>query len=184
MHFTTHILMANVLYKHITKEMGIKLDYFQYVYGNIKPDFNPGTMDFPHYLEDSLDAVINYCEYIMTTPLPQKAFSAALGIVSHFVCDYYCLYHTEQFKKKSLLVHTLYEHFLELHFIKKCVVYPIKITEKDFSDKIEVMIRKRCELYHNEDHSLDKDLQYAVNTAIDVVRKIIELSQLRVMYAA
>ena len=176
MHVTTHLLMANILYKEITSQMGIQLDYMHYVYGNIKPDFNPGDMDWGHYLKDSFNGVVSYCEHTQKTPMSIKAFSKALGMISHFVCDYYCLYHTEAYKNKSLAVHTLYEHFLELHFIKKCITKDIEVTDEVLGEKIEDIIMRRCDLYQHEAHSIDKDIRYALNTALCVVRRVIELS--------
>jgi hypothetical protein len=179
MHITTHVLIANTLYKEITSQMEIQLDYLHFVYGNIKPDINPGDMDYPHYLEDSLEDVISYCEHITQTPMSIKAMSVALGAVSHFICDYYCLYHTEAYKRKSIVGHTLYEHFLELHFIKKCIRRELIINDEPLCESIEDTISKNCAAYADEKHSLDKDIHYAVNTTLCVLKRVIELSDIQ-----
>ncbi|MDF2614374.1 MAG: hypothetical protein K0S71_2160 [Clostridia bacterium] len=183
MHITTHLLMANVLYKEINSQMEIELDYFHYVYGNIKPDVNPGIIDWPHFSHESLDDLLNYCEHITITPMTIKSFSVALGIVSHFICDYYCLYHTKPYRGKrtllSIVKHTAYEHFLELSFIKKCMIKDIEVTDQADGKQISDMINRRLALYNNEKHSIDKDIRYAVNTAVCVLRRLIELSEIQ-----
>lgn len=183
MHITTHLLMANLLYKEITSQMEIELDYFHYVYGNIKPDVNPGIIDWPHFSHDSLEDLVNYCEHITTTPMSIKSFSVSLGIVSHFICDYYCLYHTKPYRRQknivSIVKHTAYEHFLELSFIKKCIVRDSIVTDQVFCEKIDDIINGRLDLYNDEKHSIDKDIHYAVNTTICVLKRVIELSKIQ-----
>ncbi len=181
MHITTHLLMANVLYKEITSQMGTELNYSHFVYGNIKPDVNPGTIDWPHFSHQSLEDLLDYCEHITLTPMSIRSYSKALGVISHFICDYYCLYHTKPYRTKknivSIVKHTAYEHFLELNVIKKCITGAIKATDKDYCETVEDIINKRLALYNGEEHSIDKDIHYAVNTAICVLRRVVELSQ-------
>jgi hypothetical protein len=179
MHITTHVLIANTLYKEITSQMEIQLDYLHFVYGNIKPDINPGDMDYPHYLEDSLQDVISYCESITKTPMSVKDMSVALGAISHFICDYYCLYHTEEYKRKSIVGHTLYEHFLELHFIKKCIKRELIISDEPLWETIEDTISQNYVAYGHEEHSMDKDIHYAVNTTLCVLKRVIQLSAIQ-----
>ncbi|WP_207646367.1 zinc dependent phospholipase C family protein [Cellulosilyticum sp. I15G10I2] len=168
--------MANVLYKEITSQMAIKLDYFHYVYGNIKPDVNPGVIDWPHFSHQSLEDLVKYCEHIMITPMSVKSLSVALGVISHFICDYHCLYHTEPYRKQKNIVsiakHTAYEHFLELSFIKKCIMGDIKVIDQVCGETIEDTINGRLALYNDGAHSIDKDIHYAVNTAICIVKQL------------
>lgn len=179
MHITTHLLMADTLYKAITSQMTIELDYISYVYGNIKPDVHPGTIDWPHFSKDSLDDLLAYCEQVITTPMSLKAFSLALGVISHFICDYYCLYHTETYRKKGIIKHTIYEHFLELTFIKRRLTRRLSVVYEKDDNEIEDTIRTHLEHYQNEKHSIDKDIKYAINIAASVVTKLIVLSEIQ-----
>jgi len=172
--------MANRLYKELTSQMGIELNYFHFVYGNIKPDVHPGTIDWPHFSQNSLDDLLDYCESITITPMSLKDFSIALGVVSHFLCDYSCLYHTGPYiRHKDIIKHALYEHFLELHFIKKCIMRDIIVTEQPFCEEIGDMLTKRLALYNDEQQSIDNDINYAVNTSSCVLKRLIELSNIQ-----
>lgn len=177
MHITTHLLMANLFYQEITSQMEIELDYFNYIYGNIKPDVHPGTINWPHFSHASLKQLVDYCEMITIEPMSVKAFSKALGIVSHFICDYYCVYHTQPYRQKGIVKHTVYEHLLELTVIKKSMTGEIRATDLECCETIEDTINERLALYNSEKHSIEKDIQYAVNTTICVLRRLVELSQ-------
>lgn len=180
MHITTHLLMANVLYKKITSKLDIELDYLSYLYGNIKPDVNPGIIDWPHFSHQSLQDLDEYCEKLITTPMSVKELSVALGVVSHFVCDYYCLYHTKSYRPKGIVKHTLHEHLLELRFIKKSVTGNITFSEQAFSEGVASTINHYLDMYHNEKHSIDKDIHYAINTSLCILERVILLSKVQI----
>ena len=88
----THILMSQILYKHISKDMNFKLDRVAFGYGNIKPDFNNKDINREHTLDESLYEVNKYSEELMSKDISIKEFSKSLGVICHFACDYFCLY--------------------------------------------------------------------------------------------
>ena len=180
MDLTTHVLMANMMYKEVTAKIGIRLDYWHYIYGNIKPDINPQDIEWPHFIKDSLKELVNYCEYMIMTPMSLKELSVALGTVSHFICDYHCLYHREDYKQKSMLEHIFYEKCLSFNFIKKCLAQKVKVTHKEMSYRsINDTINSSYVLYSKEEHSLSQDIQYAIDTTICVISRILESSRIQ-----
>lgn len=179
MDLTTHILMANRLYKEIALKADTELDYWHFLYGNIKPDINPQSIDWPHFLKDSIKELIHYCEYITVTPMSVRKFSVALGTVSHFVCDYYCLYHSEAYKEKNILEHIFYEKRLSFTFIKKCLQHKVEVTsEEAITMSIHDTIERFYTLYREEPHTLNLDVKYALNTAICVLKSLVADSKI------
>ncbi len=177
MHITTHLLIANVLYKEFTAKMGLEIDYLSYVYGNIKPDVYPGDIDWPHFSHQSFDDLIQYCEHITSAPMSLKEFSKALGVVTHFICDYYCIYHTKPFRAKGVIRHMAYEHLLELTCIKRFILGELLVAEEVMCGNIKDTINERLAAYTIGAYSINKDIYYALSTASGVVRRLIELSE-------
>ena len=177
MDLTTHVLMANRLHKEITSQTGLYLDYWYYLYGSIKPDIYPEAIEWPHFLNDSLKDLTGYCEYTILAPMSLKEFSVALGVITHFICDYYCLYHSELYRQKNILSHIFYEKKLSLCFIKKCLTHKIKIAQKDTTHlSIDDAISRMHQEYSEEPQGLDLDIQYALNTAMSILQSILVLS--------
>ena len=104
----THLLISQVLYKYISKQMNFKLNRVAFAYGNIKPDLNNKDINRSHTLEESLDSVNKYSEELMNRNISVKEFSRCLGVICHFTCDYFCLYHREGNEKKGAFEHLCY----------------------------------------------------------------------------
>lgn len=180
MDLTTHLLMGNKLYKEVSMQTGINLDYWHYIYGNIKPDVHPQFIECPHFLKDSLKELVNYSEYITVTPMSIKEFSMALGIISHFICDYHCLYHSEDYKQKSMIKHILYEKQLSMNFIKEYLAHKIKVTAREAAHmSIDDTINSSYLLYREGPNSVSLDIQYAIDTTICVLKQILASSKIQ-----
>jgi hypothetical protein len=62
----SHLVMSQIIYKHITYEMNFKLNRFAFAYGNVKPDLNNKDIKCSHTLVDSLDCVSRYSEELIS----------------------------------------------------------------------------------------------------------------------
>lgn len=97
----THLLISQILYKHISNQMNFKLDRLAFAYGNIKPDFTNKDIMCSHTLDESLNNVNKYSQELMDKNISIKEFSTSLGVICHFASDYFCLYHREGNEKKA-----------------------------------------------------------------------------------
>lgn len=177
----THLLMSRVLFKYCSKKLDTKLNKFNFLYGNIKPDFTSGKSNYHHCMDESMDVVCDYCSQLINTKMSIKTYSLTLGIVCHLICDYFCLYHTKEYRDKSLFEHFMYEvrlHFASINIFifkrSKITMDTQNVSEKSIPDIIYHMHEK----YSMENKSYFRDIVYAVSTAMMVMDLIVNKKNL------
>jgi hypothetical protein len=164
MYFFTHIYMAKILYHHLAEE--IPLDKRAFAYGNIKPDL-PSPQRKNHTLENYLAQACICAEQLMEEEVDVKDFSVNLGVVCHFVCDFFCYYHLEDEIHDRKLKHFLYELTLhwKLHRMGHRRVRLLISGKKEPRRDLEDMIFSMRADYMQQPHLMKKDIQYALVTA-------------------
>lgn len=113
----THRLISQAVASVIQEKLNISINKEAFLYGSIKPDFYPHLMLMSHYKDSSsqyiFDRILMLQNHSLTLdPKDLKAYSLELGIINHFLADFFCGAHNEA-KKGSLSNHLLYE--LQLH---------------------------------------------------------------------
>ena len=163
----SHLLMSKILYNFCIKELNFKLDKTAFMVGNIKPDFQPEEIKEEHNYNVSINKLVNYSKKLSQKDMSNKAYSLALGVMCHFTCDYFCLYHQEDKEKKGMVEHFIYETIL--HFVLVTQLLRRKITV----NKNEILARKDIEniMLHNQQvylskaRSYVKDIKFALASA-------------------
>ena len=107
----THLLISQIIYKYLSTQMNFKLSRLHFALGNIKPDFINKDIKCSHTLDESLYNVNKYSEELMNSNISKKEFSRSLGVICHFLYDYYCIYHRESNERKDVLEHSVYYFF-------------------------------------------------------------------------
>lgn len=175
----THLLISQILYKHISNQMNFKLNRIAFAYGNIKPDLNNKDIYHPHTLEESLDNVNKYTEELMKQNISINEFSRRLGVICHFTCDYFCLYHREGNEKRGLLEHLYYETILHVKLLSLLLTGKIILSNYEmFESSAETMLLKLQKNYNSESQSLNRDITYALVGASKISKLIVCSSQL------
>jgi len=170
----THVLMSQILYKYISNQVNFKLDRLAFAYGNIKPDLNNKDINFEHTLDESLYSVNKYSQKLMSQDISVKEFSKSLGVICHFACDYFCLYHREGNEKKGLYEHLLYEERLHWKLISLLLKGKIKLDSYEMSqDSVEDITLNLQEKYNLESKSLTRDIKYALFAASQISKLIV-----------
>ena len=134
------------------------------MYGNIKPDFFPGSSHSSHTISNNIINVQECVDMLLNHKLDIKEFSLVLGILCHYICDFFCIYHNENYQNKSLFMHIKYE--VQLHFTLIWMLYTGKFNpsingippEKD----ILLIISNIQKKYSEEIESGLRDITYAV----------------------
>lgn len=165
MNFFTHIAISKILYNQIKSK--INLNKSAFIYGNIKPDLSSKLMKKPHTMDNYFNFVCSRADNLIRGEETLKDFSLELGEICHYVCDFFCLYHTEIELFNNLNDHFLYE--LKLHFILK------KFTQKEKSEIVTCnkeasrdfasIISSRISEYSADTSLLKKDISYAISTS-------------------
>jgi len=104
----THKILANTIFIQVSKENRYLIDRKKFIWGNIKPDYVSKYKLKKHYYTESIDMVLYKIEYLSSLSEEKikldygiKRFSAELGVICHFLCDYFCLAHNKRWEFKS-----------------------------------------------------------------------------------
>ena len=175
----THLLISQILYRYISKQMNFKLNRVAFAYGNIKPDLNNKDINRSHTLEESLDSVNKYSEELMSRNISIKEFSRCLGVICHFTCDYFCLYHREGNEKRGAFEHLCYETTLHVKLVSLLLTGKINLNNyKIYENSAERMLLTLQKNYNLESESLTRDITYALFGASQISKLIVSSSQL------
>jgi hypothetical protein len=175
----THLVISNILYKYLSDNMNFKLDRVAFAYGNIKPDFIDNDIKCQHTLDDSLYYVNKYSEKLMKDNLSIKEFSISLGIICHFACDYFCIYHREGNEKKGIIEHLFYELTIHIKLITLLLRGKLKLTNYEIlENSLESIILKLQENYILEEKGLTRDIDYTLSAALQISKLIVYSCQL------
>lgn len=124
MNLFTHLELSLRLKRVIERNLDIRLRTIPFILGNIKPDFVAPYTNMPHYKKDSekkdseqfvreeILAILDSKIYESEKCPPQ--FSERLGVITHYLSDFFCHAHSESFPDK-FLKHYLYEMQLSLY---------------------------------------------------------------------
>lgn len=118
----THSVISAHMSENIENRLGISLNKKLLSLGNMMPDIWPSLAVKKHYKEQSFDFVIDQIEKLIAGGLYENqlsidAFSLRLGIVSHFLSDFFCLpHHNREYFHDKLREHLSYENKLHEQF--------------------------------------------------------------------
>jgi len=171
----THLLFSRLIFKHCLNEFDFKLCKGIFMYGNIKPDIFSGQTNNSHSLEDSSDIVQKYIDKLTSDKLTIQQFSLTLGMLCHYTCDFFCIYHSEEFKNKNIFRHLTYEIQLHYKFMILLITGKFKLIKNiDLPQRdILSMILEMQKRYLKEEESGLKDLTYAISTAILISESVL-----------
>jgi hypothetical protein len=184
----THKMIADIVYAHIERELGVKLDHKAFRNGSVAPDIRFSMRVIKHTRKGSFELVkrIGNDLILLETPVTKaemKMFSYKLGIIMHFLCDYFCTPHND-IRYKNLIKHLRYENKLKklayhsgswnMSAVNQAVL-ECMWKRSDF----ERIILEKSDEYRNTDASFYKDLEFALVVSTITTLNIVRLSQAR-----
>lgn len=140
----SHLQFAHTFITHIESHTHLKLDRDAFLFGNIKPDLirdlyvpdlEEDHIKVKHYMVDAFPYVCQLIESLtkdyrlhknMTAP-----FSEKLGIVLHYIADFFCFAHAPTFNN-NIISHLLYEARLGLALNKSSQTLQLKTAHVQF----------------------------------------------------
>lgn len=175
----THLLLSNILYKYIAKNTNFKLDRIAFAYGNIKPDFIYKEINCEHTLTESLYCVDQYSDKLMRDDISIRKFSMNLGVVCHFTCDYFCLYHRDGNEKKGIFEHLFYESILHIKLLTLLLTGKLKTHNNEIHENsLEEIIMSVEKKYNSQTKGLIRDINCTLSAATQISKLIVYSSQL------
>lgn len=174
----THFIISKSILKNLESHKSFFISDKNFIYGNIKPDISSKYVVKKHYLEESLSMVIEKIKYLckLTLDSLKKYFSISklsqeLGVVCHFLCDFFCTPHSERWEfSHSMNKHVTYEKELN-NFAKKINFFEHDINYK-INNTIEEFFHSIYSSYKSNETSYKNDLiysSYICNTIVNYV---------------
>ena len=179
----THIFIGKIVLEVMESEDEFifhKLNKKLFVYGNVKPDVTFQKIPVEHKREEALSFVLEKIDELKNMELNSKIdidrFSLNLGIICHFLSDFYCMPHVKRwgdYKGIKRVIkgveHIYYEFKISFYKdeIRKVVqnkYYPVNNPEEFILDSFE--------MYKN-DINLKKDVYYATLICSSIVNYIL-----------
>lgn len=173
MKFTSHLLLADYLHQHLFEETGLKLDKKSFKYGHVKPDIRRSYFGVKHYYQEAQIIVDTLIDRVENEHMDLYHFSEVLGVIGHFVTDYFCLYHHD----RNLYNGSKIKHFLYENKLHKCMKAYLSKDEQvsfdmDYSDVRDV-IRYARDQYKKAHGSPIIDAAYALAVTSEISKALI-----------
>lgn len=173
----THKLFANNFLKYADSGMVNLIDDKKFIWGNVKPDYVSKYKLKKHFYDESIDMILEKIDFLSSMSVEEisyeygkKKFSAELGVVCHFLSDYFCFAHNKRWNLKNALKrHVVYEKQLS-NVAKNFNFSSFRNTELVIED-MGLFIEENLKHYETS-HSYENDLIYATficNTVINTL---------------
>lgn len=133
----THRLIGDNIIKYCNNKNIYLINSSKFIWGNAKPDFVPKYTFKKHYFNESIDMVLEKIKYLSLFSSKEfyskqviEKFSEELGVLCHFLCDFFCAPHYYRWEFKSpnaIKNHVMYEN--ELAKVAKKFIPTVIINE-------------------------------------------------------
>jgi len=182
---TSHFAMAHLIYASLQKR-GIYLNRIAFVYGNIAPDQTPAMWVSPHFGKVCSRTTSEILTELSQAPVCSTGcvgaeYSKQLGYMCHFLCDYFCFAHNDDFSG-GIKQHVTYENELDTFLRQNC----LELFDVDGRAPIRSFSRPDALIGYTEEsknkyleigHSLKNDLTYAFEACVTSVFSIVAISK-------
>ena len=182
---TSHFAVAHLIYAAL-QNRGIYLNRTAFVYGNIAPDQTPAMWVAPHFSKVCSRTTSELLEELSSVPVSSSGrigaeYSKQLGYLCHFLCDYFCFAHNEDFAG-NIKQHMAYENELDSFLRRDC----LEVLDIDAHSPVQSYILIDELIEHNETqkteyleigHSLKNDLTFAFNACVVSVVNVVAISK-------
>lgn len=189
---TSHKKLASFLHRVITIQEQVQLDYHAFLFGSIKPDLTPEILMAPHYVQNiqrhHVFDKIKKIQDDLQNGIAQAAladFSENMGEIMHYICDYFCLPHSNPPKRKyGLIRHNIYERRLA-RYLRKCTITDPTTpncmvnfnhyfeSESSFIDWINLLNKE----YHSQPYHFKNDVHFSLSICLSVLWYVFQLEQ-------
>ncbi len=175
----THVIIAREIYQDVEKNLNIQLDKTQLIFGSIKPDIYSGLPKLKHFKPQSFDVICNEIQRISNSSFADNraylaAISQKIGVITHYVADYFCIPHNDRKTYKNHFwdhlkyERTLHKSFKDIASRKKQSVNLLQGV--DFTE-IEQVKRYLDDLHHRYEFK-GESMQNDINSSLFAVKAI------------
>ncbi len=182
----SHKKMSEFIYSNIEENTSFALNKLMFKLGNMSPDLPLYHRHLKHYKYQNFEAILHMIEELsLINPSESVAklnfYSYRLGVITHYVCDYFCLpHHDRDAYGDKLKEHLLYEknmHKDVKNYNNENTIYDDLV---DFNDvNLKFIVDTFMMKYVEDESSSENDIKYAIS-ASSLVCSILLLHSLTV----
>ncbi len=163
----THKIISEHVYNNIKDTLGVSLNKSSLIFGSIKPDIAYSLVKLDHFKPQSFDFICDEINELSTHSFQSnkefnKFISNRIGIVTHFISDFFCVPHNDRVTYKNnfpdhfkyeIKLHKLFKFFNEtVDLSKDCFALDNNKSEsiKNFIDALHLQYEQRGESLLND----------------------------------
>jgi hypothetical protein len=171
----SHLSLGNFIYNKIIDNFKVELDKRAFLFGCIKPDISITYLQIPHYMSKSFNFISNLITKLQNSNIPtdkksMRLFSTELGVVAHYITDYFCFPHNNMLFYRTFK-HFIYEYNLIFEF-KKFNFNDIFIKETQSIQIIDYIINNNTK-YNEGPRETKNDIYFSTNICANSILMII-----------
>lgn len=181
----SHHAMGHLLHQTL-EEAGIHLDKEMFVLGNLLPDYLPELILAPHFTakcqrEINVFTGVLAAQHVDRTGEIPAEYALRLGILCHYITDYFCFAHNREFKQ-TLAKHAAYEQelndYFRTHYAKEeCLLAEVPTAQYCCAKDVVQDIFQSKHRYQSAERTFQTDVQFAFTTCLSAIRRILVLSE-------
>lgn len=176
----THRKIAKKLYKQFSPEIQRQVNKKMFFVGAMHPDISIKYKKKGHYFEESASVFTDVVDQILNGNLSKAGMSHKLGVMSHYISDFCCAYHSnKECRKQSLAEHLLYEFRLDRIFNKVVRswegVAPFNVLPHRFENLLASFIDTKMQ----EKRNIESDILNAVSCSYSFLVSTISVYSFR-----
>jgi hypothetical protein len=181
---SSHNVIGKTIYNYILANLGVKLSLQDIKNGCMMPDFHPKFMSIPHYKSKSFETIAQMILSLQNTnfsvsPKHMSRFSTDLGIILHYITDYFCYPHNDA-EADKMPYHVFYEIKLDKE-LRKYISSPFWMLDmnlevegcSNFRTSLIDLIEVKHKRYMNERPNLLNDVIYGLQSCCVVASEVI-----------
>lgn len=166
--------MGRYLYCYFAENLGVELDKATFVRWNFLPDIAPSLLKLSHFKKDIYDLVMERAEHLARN---EESMSVAerskqLGILCHFMSDFFCYAHAEYFDG-SKIGHLKYEVKMQFYgYARRDMLHAVDLISNaaalDHSLALYEQINELHAQYAGIAPSYGVDFVYSLTACVDL----------------
>lgn len=176
----THRIIGENILKYANSKSIYLINSKRFIWGNIKPDCTPKYKIKKHYYDESIEMIIDKIIYLSSLTLEEVyfdmklgRFSEELGVVCHFLCDFFCAPHYYRWEFKStnaVKQHMMYEQKLA----KLCKTFkPTKIINTNINKSNLRMFIEDLQKQYSGIVNYNNDLTFSYYVCDSIINMIL-----------
>ncbi len=165
----THKIISEHLYQNVKSYLGVELNKNSLIIGSIKPDFTPHLLKLDHFKPQSFNFIMDEIYRLSQLRIEGnqhfiKEFSTQIGVVTHFIADFFCLPHNDRvtYRKSTIINHIIYETRLHKLYKEFNTSVPVANSLFNTSNDSALPVKNMMDFLHQEyqlrEEAMENDL--------------------------